>query len=100
MLNHFTYTFPLRQSSGLLFCDSEYVIQAKRVPDKGAGNVAMNIRTNVYRAKEQGHIHYVKIQSHVVGIPKYEHTDRLARSICNKQSLDIDLGVTLQKGPD
>lgn len=59
----------------------------------------MNIRTNVYRAKEQGHIHFVKIQSHAVGIPEHEHTDCLARS-CDKQSVDIDLGVALQKRPD
>lgn len=87
--------FLLSQGSGVIFCDSQSALQALNTLDKGAGNIANDIRINVYRAKERGHdIRFVWIPSHV-GIPRHDHADRLAKSACDKQSVDIDLGVPL-----
>lgn len=42
------------------------------------------------------HIRFVWIQSHG-GIPSYDGADRHATSACDKQSVDIDLGVPLTR---
>lgn len=54
--------------------------------DKGAGNIANVIRTNVHHAKDRCYdIRFMCIPSHV-GIPSHDHSGRRARSSCDEQS--------------
>lgn len=47
------------------------------------------------RANERGHyIRYVWIPSRV-GVSMHDHADRLAKSRCDEESLDIDLRIPL-----
>jgi len=73
--------FLFNQGSRFIFCDSQSALKALNTLD---------IRINVYRAKEQGHVkRFVWILSHT-GIPRHDHADRLVKSARDKQSVDIE----------
>lgn len=82
--------FLFNQGSRFIFCDSQSALKALNTLDKVADDMANDIRINVYRAKEQGHVkRFVWILSHT-GIPKHDHADRLVKSARDKQSVDIE----------